>query len=84
MFALAPLIFMCCSTHAQGWGTDDYSTLFNEIFLNAIMGWTLGTGYYVRGAYFEAMASTCGFEPGEFYVVVFEPQVGWLAGSRDF
>ena len=37
------------------------------------MGWTLGTGYYVRGRYFDAVASTCGFEPGECYVAVFEP-----------
>jgi len=55
------------------WGTDDFTTLFNEIFLNAICGWTLGTGFYVRGAYFDAVASTCGFEPGECYVAVFEP-----------
>ena len=48
--------------------------LFNEAFLNAIMGWTLGTGFYVRGAYFAAVASTCGFEPGECYIAVFEPQ----------
>ena len=27
---------------------QDFTTLFNEIFLNAIMGWTLGTGFYVR------------------------------------
>jgi len=57
----------------KGWKTDDYTTLFNEIFLNAITGWTLGTGFYVRGAYFEAVASTCGFLPGEMYVAVFEP-----------
>lgn len=58
----------------KGWGTDDYVTLFNEIFLNAITGWTLGTGFYVRGAYFDAVSSTCGFEKGECYVAVFEPQ----------
>ena len=49
------------------------TTLFNEIFLNAITGWTLGTGWYVRGAYFDAVASTCGFAAGECYVAVFEP-----------
>jgi hypothetical protein len=57
----------------KGWKTDDFTTLFNEIFLNAITGWTLGTGFYVRGAYFDAVSSTCGFEPGECYVAVFEP-----------
>ena len=58
----------------KGWGADDYTTFFNEAFLNAITGWTLGTGFYVRGAYFDAVSSTCGFETGECYVAVFEPQ----------
>ena len=49
------------------WKTDDYVTLFNEIFLNAVTGWTLGTGYYVNGPYFDAITSTCGFEKGELY-----------------
>ena len=53
--------------------TDDFTMLFNEVFLNAIMGWTLGTGYYVNGTYFDAVASTCGFGPGECFVAVFEP-----------
>ena len=56
------------------WKTDDYITLFNEIFLNAVTGWTLGTGYYVNGAYFKAIVDTCGFEEGECFVAVFEPQ----------
>ena len=56
------------------WKTDDYITLFNEIFLNAVTGWTLGTGYYVNGAYFKAITDTCGFEEGECFVAVFEPQ----------
>ena len=56
------------------WKTDDYVTLFNEIFLNAVTGWTLGTGYYVNGAYFKAIVDTCGFEEGECFVAVFEPQ----------
>jgi hypothetical protein len=57
----------------QNWGIDDFSTLFNEVFLNAVTGWTLGTGFYVNGAYFDAVSSTCGFEPGECFVAVFEP-----------
>jgi hypothetical protein len=57
----------------MGWTAGDYTTLFNECFLNAIMGWCLGTGFYVRGAYFDAVASTCGFEKGECFVAVFEP-----------
>jgi hypothetical protein len=56
------------------WKSGDYVTLFNEIFLNAITGWTLGTGFYVNGAYFDAVATTCGFEKGECFVAVFEPQ----------
>ena len=31
----------------QGWGIDDFSTHFNECFLNAVMGWCLGTGFYI-------------------------------------
>ena len=58
----------------MGWKSpDEYTTLFNEIFLNAITGWTLGTGYYVNGPFFEAVASTCGFEENECFVAVFEP-----------
>ena len=58
----------------MGWKSpDEYTTLFNEIFLNAITGWTLGTGYYVNGPFFKAVASTCGFEENECFVAVFEP-----------
>jgi hypothetical protein len=57
----------------MGWKTDDYITMFNEIFLNAVCGWTLGTGFYVNGPYFDAVSSTCGFEKGECFVAVFEP-----------
>ena len=38
-----------------------------------VCGWCLGTGYYVRGGYFDAVTSTCGFGRGECYVAVFEP-----------
>ena len=69
-----PLVPMIEKLEAiKKWKPGEYTTLFNEIFLNAVTGWTLGTGYYVRGRYFDAIASTCGFEPGECYVAVFEP-----------
>jgi len=68
---LIPMVEKLCQI--KGWKVDDYTTLFNEIFLNAITGWTLGTGFYVRGAYFDAVTTTCGFLPGEMYVAVFEP-----------
>ena len=55
------------------WGPDDYATLFQEIFLNAVTGWTLGTGYYVNNSFMAAVTETCGFEKGECFVAVFEP-----------
>jgi hypothetical protein len=57
----------------MGWKTDDYKTLFNEVFLNAVCGWTLGTGYYVNKPFLNALTSTCGFVKGECFVAVFEP-----------
>ena len=51
------------------WKTDDYKTLFNEVFLNAVCGWTLGTGYYVNKPFLNALTSTCGFIKGECFVV---------------
>ena len=32
----------------MGWGADDFTTLFNEIFFNAVLGWCLGTGFYAK------------------------------------
>lgn len=58
--------------HANG-PNNAFITVFQETFFNAIFGWCLGTGYYARGSYFEALTSTCGFEPKECYFVVFEP-----------
>ena len=56
------------------WKTgQDYKTLFNEIFLNAVTGWTLGTGYYVNTPFMNALTETCGFVKGECFVAVFEP-----------
>ena len=71
-----PLIPMVeCLEKKMGWrGPDDYVTLFNEIFLNAVTGWTLGTGFYVQKPFMKAVAETCGFEKGECFVAVFEPQ----------
>jgi len=58
----------------KGWKTHhDYFTLFSECFFNAVFGWSLGTGWYVRGGYFKAMTQVCGFLPGECYIAVFEP-----------
>ena len=59
----------------QGWKTaDDYTMLFNEIFFNAVLGWCLGTGYYAKPDVERAIAETCGFEEGEAFVAIFEPQ----------
>jgi hypothetical protein len=59
----------------NGWtGHRDCLTFFQETFFNATHGWCLGTGYYARGAYFEALTSTCGFEEKECYLAAFEPQ----------
>jgi hypothetical protein len=70
-----PLIPMVESLEKRmGWKTDDYTTLFNECFLNAVMGWTLGTGFYVNKRFMAAVTETCGFEKGECFVAVFEPQ----------
>jgi len=55
------------------WQPGEYTTLFQEVFLNAICGWTLGTGYYVNEAYMKAVTETCGFVKGEMFVAVFEP-----------
>tara|TARA_B110000902_G_scaffold205185_1_gene233531 strand:+ start:125 stop:496 length:372 start_codon:yes stop_codon:yes gene_type:complete len=55
------------------WNPNDYKTLFNEVFLNAVCGWCLGTGYYVKTPFLNALSSTCGFETGECFVAVFEP-----------
>ena len=58
----------------QGWKTpDDFTTLFNEIFYNAVVGWTLGTGYYCKPDVMKAIADTCGFAKDECFVAVFEP-----------
>lgn len=57
----------------MGWKTDDYTTLFQEIFLNAVCGWTLGTGWYVNEPFMHAVTETCGFVKGEMFVAVFEP-----------
>ena len=59
----------------RGWkGHHDCITLAQETFFNAVFGWCLGTGFYARGAYFEALSTTCGFAPNECYYAVFEPQ----------
>eukprot|EP00941_MAST-03F_sp_MAST-3F-sp1_P005282 g5282.t1 len=56
------------------WKThDSFVTLFNEIFFNAIFGWTLGTGYYAKKPYFSAITQICGFEKNECYLLVCEP-----------
>ena len=45
----------------NGWKAHrDFVTLFQEPFFNAIFGWCLATGFYARGAYFEALTSICG------------------------
>eukprot|EP00949_MAST-11_sp_MAST-11-sp1_P003960 g3960.t1 len=50
----------------MGWKhSDDYLTLYNEIFLNAACGWCLGTGFYVKPGFHDALRETCGFEEGE-------------------
>ena len=49
--------------HANG-PNNAFITVFQETFFNAIFGWCLGTGYYARGSYFEALTSTCGFRAG--------------------
>jgi hypothetical protein len=60
---------------ARGWAAhDDCAYLFNECFVNAVFGWSLGTGDFIKGGYFDALTTTCGFARGECYVVVFEPQ----------
>ena len=56
------------------WKTDDFTTLFNEIFLNAITGWTLGTGFYVNDAFWDALVTTCDLKEGEMFCAIFEPQ----------
>mmetsp|Transcript_16610 Transcript_16610/g.25340 ORF Transcript_16610/g.25340 Transcript_16610/m.25340 type:complete len:174 (-) Transcript_16610:90-611(-) len=57
------------------WMTDeDYTTLFNEPFLNAVCGWCLGTGFYVNATFHDALTATCGFTKGECFCAVFEPQ----------
>ena len=58
------------------WKTDDYKTLFNEVFLNAVCGWTLGTGYYVNKPFLNALTSTCGFIKGECFVV--SKKIFWI------
>ena len=37
------------------WNPNDYKTLFNEVFLNAVCGWCLGTGYYVKHTVFKRL-----------------------------
>ena len=52
----------------MGWKhSDDYLTLYNEIFLNAACGWCLGTGFYVKPGFHDALRETCGFEEGEMF-----------------
>jgi len=59
----------------NGWkGHHDFLTLFQEPFFNAVFGWCLGTGFYARGAYFEALSSICGFKENECFLATFEPQ----------
>merc|ERR1740130_1996078 len=41
----------------MGWGADDFTTLFNEIFFNAVLGWCLGTGFYAKADVYAAIAS---------------------------
>ena len=57
------------------WKTNDYKTLFNEVFLNAVCGWTLGTGYYVNQPFLNALTSTCGFIKGECFVVSWKKKI---------
>jgi len=58
----------------NGWRhADDYVTLFQEPLFNAIYGWCLGTGFYVKASHFEALRTICKFEKGECYVAIFEP-----------
>lgn len=59
---------------ARAWrGHNECALLFNETFVNAVFGWSLGNGDFIKGTYFAALSSTCGFVLGECYVVVFEP-----------
>lgn len=59
---------------ARGWNAhNDYALFFNECFINAVFGWSLGTGDFIKGGYFEALTTTCDFKAGECFVVVFEP-----------
>lgn len=59
---------------ARNWKAHtDRALFFNECFINAVFGWCVGTGDFIKGGYFDALASTCGFATGECYVVVFEP-----------
>ena len=68
----------------RGWkGHGDFVTLFNETFFNSVFGWCLGTGFYARGAYFEALTTTCGLVAGDCFLVVFEP-IGLLDHTAEW
>ena len=58
----------------QGWKhADDFDHLFQEGFLNAALGWCLGTGFHWHPPLFRAMQEKCGFDKGECFVAIFEP-----------
>mmetsp|Transcript_2118 Transcript_2118/g.3052 ORF Transcript_2118/g.3052 Transcript_2118/m.3052 type:complete len:485 (+) Transcript_2118:395-1849(+) len=68
---MIPIVEKLCAKN--NWGPNDYTYLFQEIFGNAVFGFSLGNGCYYKEPYMRAITKICGFEANECYLAVFEP-----------
>eukprot|EP01065_Artemidia_motanka_P018710 TRINITY_DN22048_c0_g1_i1.p1 TRINITY_DN22048_c0_g1~~TRINITY_DN22048_c0_g1_i1.p1 ORF type:complete len:567 (+),score=152.40 TRINITY_DN22048_c0_g1_i1:65-1765(+) len=57
----------------HGWSPDDVYFVFQESFLNSVLGWTLGVGWHVNKTFFDSVQEICKFSEHEYHAFYCEP-----------